>query len=243
MEFRRVLFRSTGELDLLIIEKSLAALPLLAHPIPQRPMMLSMNLSGLLLEEAELRQRLLTLLDDNPRPPGWSLQVELVEDDFRASSDDFESFLDALVGRGVQIAIDDFGTGYSSLARLVSLPIQGVKLDQGFVQAIDAGGESHRTLLVTMMTMLRDLGLQVTAEGVETQSQREWLLARGVERAQGYLFQRPMPISDVIPMLQQLDYRPRAIPVDPRRLQALRQRRRRGGWLPPWLERRVWDHR
>ena len=74
-------------------------------------------------------------------------------------------------------------------------------------------------------------------------SQREWLLARGVERAQGYLFQRPMPISDVIPMLQQLDYRPRAIPVDPRRLQALRQRRRRGGWLPPWLERRVWDHR
>lgn len=233
----------TGELDLLIIEKSLAALPLLARPIPQRPMMLSMNLSGLLLEDGDQRRRLLTLLDDNPRPPGWSIQVELVEDDFRASCRDFESFLDALVQRGVQIAIDDFGTGYSSLARLTSLPIQGVKLDQVFVHTIDAGGESHRTLLITMMTMLRDLGLQVTAEGVETVCQRDWLLARGVERAQGYLFHRPMPINEAIALLQQLDYRPRAIPVDPRRLQTLRQRRRRGGWLLPWLERRAWKTR
>lgn len=230
----------TGELDLLIIEKSLAALPLLARPIPQRPMTLSLNLSGLLLEDVELRRRLLTLLDDNPRPPGWTVQVELVEDDFRICAYDFESFLDALVTRGVNIVIDDFGTGYSSLARLVSLPIHGAKLDQSFVQAIDAGGESHRTLLVTVMTMLRDLGLEVTAEGVESVGQRDWLLARGVERAQGYLFHRPMPISEAIVLLQQLDYRPRAIPVDPRRLQALRQRRRRGSRFLPWLERRGW---
>jgi EAL domain-containing protein (putative c-di-GMP-specific phosphodiesterase class I)/GGDEF domain-containing protein len=225
----------TGELDLVIIEKSLAALPLLARPIPQRPMMLSMNLSGLLLEDGDLRQRLLMLLDDNPMPPSWRLQMELVEDDFRASNNDIESFLDALVGRGVQIAIDDFGTGYSSLTRLVSLPIQGVKLDREFVLGIDAGGDSHRTLLVTMMTMLRDLGLQVTAEGVETVAQQKWLIAQGVERAQGYLFQRPMPISDAIVLLQQLNYRPQAIPVAPRHLQALSQSRRGGSWLQPWL--------
>ncbi|MFN9692583.1 MAG: EAL domain-containing protein [Synechococcaceae cyanobacterium] len=227
----------TGELDLLIIEKSLAALPLLARPIPQRPMTLSLNLSGLLLEDDDLRRRLLTLLDDNPRPPGWSVQMELVEDVFRDGGRDFEHFLHALVERGIAITIDDFGTGYSSLARLVSMPIQGAKLDRSFVHAIDAGGDSHRTLLLTVMTMMRDLRLEVTAEGVESVDQRNWLLARGVQRAQGYLFHRPMPISEAIALLQQLDYRPGAIPVDPRRLQALRQRRRRG-WSPLWWERR-----
>ena len=230
----------TGELDLLIIEKSLAAMPLLARPIPQRSMILSVNLSGLLLEDADLRQRLLELIDENPRPPGWTLQVELVEDDFRDTSGVLDGFLDALVRRDVQVAIDDFGTGYSSLTRLASLPIQGVKLDHGFVQKIESGGESHRTLLQTMMTMLRDLGLQVAAEGVETPGQRDWLLARGVERAQGFLMHRPMPISSAIELLEQLDYRPRAIPVDPGRLQVLRQRRQRGGRLLgrilPWLE-------
>ena len=232
----------TGELDLLIIEKSLAALPLLARPIPQRPMTLSLNLSGLLLEDDDLRRRLLTLLDDNPRPPGWSVQMELVEDVFRDGGRDFEHFLHALVERGIAITIDDFGTGYSSLARLVSMPIQGAKLDRSFVHAIDAGGDSHRTLLLTVMTMMRDLRLDVTAEGVESVDQRNWLLARGVQRAQGYLFHRPMPISEAIALLQQLDYRPGAIPVDPRRLQALRQRRRRGWFLPLW-QRRGGDRR
>lgn len=228
----------TGDLDLLIIEKSLAAMPLLARPIPQRAMILSVNLSGLLLEDSDLRRRLLDLIDDNPRPPAWTLQVELVEDDFRGTAGVLDDFLDALVRRDVQVAIDDFGSGYSSLTRLASLPIQGVKLDHGFVQKIETGGESHRTLLRTMMTMLRDLGLQVTAEGVETPGQRDWLLVRGVERAQGFLMHRPMPISAAIELLQQLDYRPRAIPVDPRRLQALRQRSLSGRILP-WLERRL----
>ncbi|MFM7674780.1 MAG: EAL domain-containing protein [Synechococcus sp.] len=223
----------TGELDLLIIEKALAAIPLLALSIPQRPMTMSVNLSGILLEEPELRLRLLHLIDENPLPIGWTLQVELVEDIFQETNADFDAFLQHLVERSVAIAIDDFGTGYSSLARLISLPIQAVKVDRAFVRRLDEPGESPRT----MLTMLNDLGLSVTAEGVETATQQQWLLDQGVRKAQGYLFHTPMPVDAAIEMLQALDYRPSAIPVDPRRLQAIR-RRRRSFWKLPFLDRR-----
>jgi EAL domain-containing protein (putative c-di-GMP-specific phosphodiesterase class I)/GGDEF domain-containing protein len=220
----------TAELDLLIVEKALAAMPLLARPIPQRQMRVSVNLSGLLLEDGEQQQRLLALIDDNPCPPGWSLQVEIVEDAFQAKTDLFERFLADLVTRGVVIAIDDFGTGYSSLARLISLPIQLVKVDQAFVQNLDAPADSGRTLLRTMIVMLRDLGLSITAEGVETTSQRDWLRAHAVSAAQGFLFHHPMPVSEAIALLETLDYRPRALAVDPQRLRAVRRRLRSNFW-------------
>ncbi|MFM7313117.1 MAG: EAL domain-containing protein, partial [Cyanobium sp.] len=228
----------TGELDLLIIEKALAAIPLLALPIPQRPMTMSVNLSGVLLEEPDLRARLLHLIEDNPLPIGWTLQVELLEDAFQDTTPAFDAFLEQLVQHSVAIAIDDFGTGYSSLARLISLPIQAVKVDRAFVRRLDESGESPRTLLRTMLTMLSDLGLSVTAEGVETPSQQQWLLEQGVHKAQGYLFHTPMPVDAAIEMLQSLNYRPSAIPVDPSRLRAIRRRRRRSFWSLPFLDRR-----
>jgi len=217
----------TGDLDLLIIEKTLAAMPLLARPVPLRPMVISVNLSGLLLVDVEMRRRLLALIDDNPCPPAWQLQVELVEDAFQDSSSDFSRFLDDLVSRNVRIAIDDFGTGYSSLARLTSLPIQAVKVDRAFITSLFAGEASPRTLMRTMLTMLADLGLEITAEGVETTEQREWLLANGAIKAQGYLFAEPMSLSNSIAYLQNLDYRPKAITVEPGRIEALRRRRLR----------------
>jgi len=225
----------TGDLDLIIIEKALAALPLLALPVPQRQMLISLNLSGILLEDEEMRRRLLALIDENPCPPGWQVQVELVEDIFQDSTRAFSIFLDALVSRKVRIAIDDFGTGYSSLARLISLPIQAVKVDRAFVIKLDEGEDSSRTFLRTIFTMLADLGLEITAEGVETLKQREWLLANGADKAQGYLFAQPMPLSDAIAYLQNLDYRPRALSVEPGRIQALRRRRLRAAFRMPFL--------
>ena len=199
---------------------------------------MSVNLSGLLLEDRDLRARLLALLDDNPRPPGWTLQVEFVEDSFQDTSSDFDRFLNDIVARGVTIAIDDFGTGYSSLARLTSLPIQVVKVDRVFISQLDSNVQSHRTLLRTMITMLRDLGIVIMAEGVETPSQRDWLLQNGVAKAQGFLFARPVAISEAIEQLHQLDYRPRAIPVDPSGVRASRRRRLRSYLQLPFTDRR-----
>jgi EAL domain-containing protein (putative c-di-GMP-specific phosphodiesterase class I)/GGDEF domain-containing protein len=215
----------TGDLDLLIIEKTLAALPLLAQPIPQRPMTINVNLSGVLLEDGDQRQCLLRLVDENPLPPGWTLQVELVEDAFQDSSAAFDHFLNALVSRGVLIAIDDFGTGYSSLARLISLPINGVKVDRMFVDRIEGDDDSPRLLLRTMLTMLNDLGMAVTAEGIEQPAQRDWLINHGVAKGQGFLFDQPLSLTEAVARLRRTHYRPRAIPVEPARIWAARRRR------------------
>ena len=228
----------TAELDLLIIEKALAAMPLLARPVPQREMRISFNLSGLLLEEADHQRRLLALIEDNPCPPGWSLQVEIVEDSFRAGENSFDQFLAELARFGVVIAIDDFGTGYSSLARLISLPIRVVKLDRIFVQGLDQDQDTARTLVRTMITMLRDLGLSIIAEGVESAAQRDWLQRHGVPAAQGYLFHRPLPVSEAISLLETLEHRPRALEAETSRLQTHRRRLRRRAWGLPFLERR-----
>ena len=221
----------TGQLDLLMIEKTLAALPLLAQPIPQHPMTISVNLSGVLLEDREQRQRVLTLIDDNPLPPGWTLQMELVEDVFQDTSDSFDQFLNDLVVRGATIAIDDFGTGYSSLARLISLPIQGVKVDRTFVDKISDHDDSPRMVLRTMLTMLSDLGMSITAEGIEQAPQRDWLLKHGVTKGQGFLFDKPLSLTEAVGRLRGMHYRPKAIPVEPGRVWAARRRR---------LLRKVW---
>jgi EAL domain-containing protein (putative c-di-GMP-specific phosphodiesterase class I)/GGDEF domain-containing protein len=215
----------TGDLDLLIIEKTLAALPLLAQPIPQRPMTINVNLSGVLLEDRDMRQRLLRLVDDNQLPPAWLLQMELVEDAFQDTSAAFDQFLNDLVSRGVAIAIDDFGTGYSSLARLISLPIQGVKVDRTFVDRIAGSDDSPRLVLRTMLTMLTDLGMAVTAEGIEQPAQRDWLIDHGVIKGQGYLFDKPLSLTEAVARLRRIAYRPRAIPVEPARIWATRRRR------------------
>lgn len=228
----------TGELDLLIVEKVLQILPQLAQPIPQRPMSMSLNHSALLLENEALRRRILRLIDVHPLPLGWTLQIELLEDAFRDTSTGFEQFLAQLSERGVAIAIDDFGTGYSSLARLISLPIQVVKIDRAFVRRLEEPGESPRTLLRTMISMLKDLGLSVTAEGVESRHQQTWLLDEGVQKAQGYLFHQPLPINDAIMLLEELPYRSDAMPVDPSALMTRRGLRRIPPWRFPWSERR-----
>jgi EAL domain-containing protein (putative c-di-GMP-specific phosphodiesterase class I)/GAF domain-containing protein len=217
----------TGDLDLLIIEKTLAALPLLAQPVPQRPMTINVNLSGVLLEDRDLRQRLLRLVDDNQLPPAWSLQMELVEDAFQDTSAAFDHFLNDLVSRGVSIAIDDFGTGYSSFARLISLPIQSVKVDRTFVDRIARSDDSPRLVLRTMLTMLNDLGIAVTAEGIEQPAQRDWLIDHGVTKGQGYLYAMPLTLTEAVAKLRGIRYRPRAIPVEPARVWAARRRR----WL------------
>ena len=157
--------------------------------------------------------------------------MELVEDAFRDTSAQFEQFLNDLVSRNVVIAIDDFGTGYSSLARLISLPIHGVKIDRAFVQKIDGREEAPRTLLRTLFTLFTDLGLTITAEGVEQPLQRDWLLNNGVSKAQGYLFSKPLALPDAISLLQQLHYRPGAIPVNPGRVRATRLRRGMRSWF------------
>jgi EAL domain-containing protein (putative c-di-GMP-specific phosphodiesterase class I) len=93
---------------------------------------------------------------------------------------------------GVRVAMDDFGTGYSSLHRLAVLPVDTLKIDRSFVAGL---GRLERDAAVVdaIVALAHGLGLEVVAEGVETDEQRRALLERGCEQAQGFLFTEPLP--------------------------------------------------
>lgn len=95
---------------------------------------------------------------------------------------------------GIRFSLDDFGTGYSSLAYLKRLPLQQIKIDQGFVRDMldDSGSQA---IVRATLAISKALNVEVVAEGVETQAQRDFLLANGCDLLQGYLFGRPQPIA------------------------------------------------
>jgi EAL domain-containing protein (putative c-di-GMP-specific phosphodiesterase class I) len=194
----------TGEMDLQIIRKALDAMLPLGGAAQGRSLVMSLNLSAQLLSESLLRNRLLELLASRSHPAGWRLQVEIVEEGLQDISPDFDSFLSRLSSLGIGIAIDDFGTGYSSLSRLNALPIQMVKIDRCFVQQIGHAYTPSDQLLRILNTLAIDLGLGTTAEGVENEPQRQWLLAHGFLYAQGFHFAAPMPLGEAISWLRAL---------------------------------------
>jgi EAL domain-containing protein (putative c-di-GMP-specific phosphodiesterase class I) len=95
----------------------------------------------------------------------------------------------------VQLAIDDFGTGFSSLSALKLVRPQLLKIDRSFVRDLPAQADDC-ALAEAMFGMAGALGIEVVAEGVETAEQRDWLLARGAWRQQGYLWSRPLPAPE-----------------------------------------------
>jgi EAL domain-containing protein (putative c-di-GMP-specific phosphodiesterase class I) len=96
---------------------------------------------------------------------------------------------------GIELAIDDFGTGYSSLTYLRTLPARELKIDRSFVRDIDTN-ESNALITSAVIKLARAFGLEVVAEGVETEGELRRLIALGCDIAQGYLISRPMPASE-----------------------------------------------
>jgi EAL domain-containing protein (putative c-di-GMP-specific phosphodiesterase class I) len=102
--------------------------------------------------------------------------------------------MNTLKEQGVGFSLDDFGTGYSSLSYLKRLPLNQLKIDQGFVR--DILHDANDAAIAKMVVALADtLGLSVIAEGVETEAQRDFLAAQGCHAYQGYLYSRPVPID------------------------------------------------
>lgn len=112
--------------------------------------------------------------------------------------------MNALKTAGVSFSMDDFGTGYSSLASLTLLPLSELKIDQSFVGKLGVT-ENDAIIISATIAMGQALGLEVIAEGVETQAQHDLLVKKGCQRFQGYLFSRPVPIDAFEVLLRQAD--------------------------------------
>lgn len=125
------------------------------------------------------------------------VRVELTESSCLSDSQAVRKLGAQLRLLGASLAMDDFGIGYSSIRALAELPYDTLKIDLSFVAELFDSHKAER-LLGAMLVMSESLGLTVIAEGVETEAQRAWLCAAGVDRLQGYLFGAPMPLADLV---------------------------------------------
>jgi EAL domain-containing protein (putative c-di-GMP-specific phosphodiesterase class I) len=123
--------------------------------------------------------------------PAIYLVIEVTETALMRNADATAKRLHAIKDLGVRVAVDDFGTGYSSLAYLRRFPVDCIKIDQSFTNAVMASPES-KALIGTLVQLGRDLGLTTLAEGVETSGQMAHLRGEHVNEAQGFLLSRPL---------------------------------------------------
>jgi EAL domain-containing protein (putative c-di-GMP-specific phosphodiesterase class I) len=122
------------------------------------------------------------------------LKLELTEGMLLHDIDDTITTMDALRKIGIRFSLDDFGTGYSSLQYLKRLPLDQIKIDQSFVR--DIVSDSHdKSIVRTIIAMANNMNLNVIAEGVETEEQRNVLFSEGCSTFQGYLFGKPVPLG------------------------------------------------
>jgi len=156
---------------------------------------LTVNVSALHLRHADFDARLLELLERTCLPPA-RLVLEITEGALLDNPERVRATLERLREIGVGAALDDFGTGYSSLSYLHSLPLRILKIDRAFVQELDKGANtSSSTVVAAILALARALNIQVIAEGIETEVQRDALAAMGCEMGQGYLLGRPAPLA------------------------------------------------
>lgn len=159
----------------------------------------AINLSAVQLRNAGFMQEVSRALAKSGLPAS-RLILEITESVILKETRQTKSVLAKLRRIGVRIALDDFGTGYSSLRSLRAFPIDKIKIDKSFVHEIGRTPHSM-TIIMALIRLARDLGMDTTAEGIETAGQLEWLNRSGCTEGQGFYFARPKPAADLAALL------------------------------------------
>lgn len=169
----------------------------------QAGLSVSVNISPVQLCENDFAGMILQLLEEEDFPP-HRLELELTETAIMHSDAHSREQLKLLRQHGIRIALDDFGTGYSSLSLLKDIMVDSVKIDRSFVQFVMQLKDT--AAIVTAVSSLgNQLSLQVIAEGVETDEQRQFLIDAGYTQLQGYLFSRPLTKEKLVQLIATTD--------------------------------------
>jgi EAL domain-containing protein (putative c-di-GMP-specific phosphodiesterase class I) len=175
----------------LVIEKACQQLAAWAQVLPfERLPRMSLNLSARQLAQPDLASQVRRVLDATGVAPG-NLCLEITETVLMQDTPQAVATINALRDLGVRLAIDDFGTGYSSLSYLRRLPVSAVKFDRSFIFELGADREGS-TIVASVISLAHALGMEIIAEGVETNEHVAALLGLGCDHAQGYLFSPPV---------------------------------------------------
>ncbi len=159
----------------------------------------SINFSTKQFRSKDMVEKIAAVLEGSKLPPQY-LEIEVTE---RSMMEDMEQSIETLIRireLGVSISVDDFGTGYSSLSYLKKLPVTHLKIDRSFIADLETS-DNDKVLVKSIIEMAHALNLKVVAEGIETEAQLNILKDFGCDQAQGYLFNRPIPVEDITRLL------------------------------------------
>jgi EAL domain-containing protein (putative c-di-GMP-specific phosphodiesterase class I) len=168
--------------------------------------LVAVNLSPVQLEREDFLDR----MDEIFERTGIStanIEFEITESALLRHTDTVDKTLEALRARGIQLAIDDFGTGYSSLSYLDKLPVQVLKIDRSFVNALVENNQTNSNageIVRATIALAHNLGMKVVAEGIETDQQLKLLKSFDCDFGQGYFFAKPLPPTDATTLLKKI---------------------------------------
>jgi len=155
---------------------------------------LSLNLSVKQLEKPLFLEKLKQFLAEEDFDPRY-LELEVTESQIMQNPEAAIDALHTVKSLGISIAVDDFGTGYSSLSYLKRLPIDKLKIDRSFIKELPQDSEDA-AIVKAIVALAKSLNIELIAEGVETEEQKEFLLREGCAQIQGYLYSRPLPLKE-----------------------------------------------
>jgi len=176
-----------------VLETACCQLALWSSRAEMAHLTIAVNVSARQFHQRDFVDQVLAVLARTGSNP-QRLKLELTESLLISNVEDVIAKMTALKAQGVGFSLDDFGTGYSSLSYLKRLPLDQLKIDQGFVRDILVD-PNDAAIAKMVVALAGSLGLAVIAEGVETEAQRDFLADQGCHAYQGYLFSRPLPLE------------------------------------------------